>query len=160
MGKRVRIGLLIGGISALLVLLFWWGDLFDRLRLQLNDVYFLDAPVTDQVMLIAIDDDSLDAYGRTPVEWSRGVFADLVDILGAAQARVVAFDILFAQSTPADAEFAAAMRTARTGEGRTRFIMPLVGVEQIEASVPGSLRFAEVLRPTETLGLKLTTLGL
>lgn len=159
MGKRVRIGLLIGGISALLVLLFWWGDLFDRLRLQLNDVYFLDAPVTDQVMLIAIDDDSLDAYGRTPVEWSRGVFADLVDILGAAQARVVAFDILFAQSTPADAEFAAAMRTARTGEGRTRFIMPLVGVEQIEASVPGSLRFAEVLRPTETLAAEVDYFG-
>ena len=151
MGKRVQIGLLIGGITALLVLLVWWGDLFVRLRLQLNDVYFLDAPVTDQIVLVAIDDASLEAYGRTPVEWSRSVFAELVTILGDAQARVVAFDILFAQSTSADADFAAAMQAARTGEARTRFIMPLVGVEPVRSTTPGSLRFAEVLRPTATL---------
>ena len=69
MGKRVRIGLLIGGITALLVLLVWWGDLFVRLRLQLNDVYFLDAPVTDQIVLVAIDDASLERVMNFGINW-------------------------------------------------------------------------------------------
>lgn len=151
MGKRVRAGLIIGAISACLLLILWAGDLFVRLRLQLNDVYFLNTPVTDHIVLIAIDDDSLSAYGRTPVEWSRSLFADLVQILGEAKTRVVAFDILFAQATPDDEQFAEAMRAARAGEGRTRFMMPIVGVERASGSANGGIRFEQVLRPTDTL---------
>lgn len=159
MRGRLRVGLIIGALIALLVLVVWAGDLFVRLRLQLNDVYFLDSPVTDHIVLIAIDDDSLAAYGRTPVEWSRAVFADLVEQLGAAQARVVAFDILFAQSTPDDAVFAEAIRAARAGEGRTRFVMPVVGVQEATRGAAGGIQFQEALRPTETLASAVDYLG-
>lgn len=159
MSKRFQAGLLIGSVSALLILFLWMGDLFVRLRLQLNDVYFLDAPVSDTIVLVAIDDASLEAYGRTPVEWSRRVFADLVRILGEAQARVVAFDILFAQPTPDDEAFADAIREARAGEGRTRFLMPLVGVERLANAGYGSVRFEQVLQPASPLADAVDYLG-
>ncbi len=69
-------------------------------------------PPTD-IVIIAIDDESLrpDRLGQFP--WPRGVYADLLAQI--PNAKVVAFDILFAEpdrSGPeADARFAQAMRT-------------------------------------------------
>jgi len=82
----LRVGLILGGSLAMLLLLIWAGNLFATLRLRLQDVYFIPAPVSGQVTIVALDDASMEAYGRTPAEWSRTVFADLLQALGAAGA--------------------------------------------------------------------------
>ena len=50
-------------------------------------------PISGQVVIIAVDEKSLKIKGRWP--WSRGVMAELVDRLTAAEAGVIGFDILF-----------------------------------------------------------------
>src|SRR5688572_1791279 len=90
-----RTALLVGGATALLVLVLWWSNLFVSLRFALQDAHFLPSPVTDPIVIVAIDNASLAAYGRTPAEWERTVFADFIRRMTAAEPRVLAFDILF-----------------------------------------------------------------
>ncbi|HET6521706.1 MAG TPA: adenylate/guanylate cyclase domain-containing protein [Geminicoccaceae bacterium] len=69
-----------------------------RLEGQLLDVRFQlrpEPPVPAPIALVMIDDASIAALGRWP--WSRARLAELLDLLGGAGARVVAFDLLFAE---------------------------------------------------------------
>ena len=97
--------LLLVGIVNLISLLIWGQNLFMAARLRLSDLYFVDAPVQENIVLVAIDDASLDQYGNTPAEWSRTVFADFLTIMADAQPRVVALDLLFSGAESADEQF-------------------------------------------------------
>jgi diguanylate cyclase (GGDEF)-like protein/PAS domain S-box-containing protein len=72
--------------------------LAQRLEGQLLDLRFQlrgpTAPAAD-IALVAIDEKSLQRYGRWPL--SRRLYADLVDRLAAAGARSIVFDLLFAE---------------------------------------------------------------
>ena len=60
-------------------------------------------PGTPEVVVVAIDDDSLEQLGRWP--WSRPLMARLVQHLSAAGAAVIGFDIVQSESTaPLDVE--------------------------------------------------------
>ena len=111
---RAALVLLLAGGGAWLAADAWPG----RLNLVLYDVLLpLQAqPPSEQVVVVAIDDASLQALGRWP--WSRRRHAELLDRLDAMGARAVAFDMLFpeaqADDPQADALFAAAL--ARNGQ--------------------------------------------
>jgi adenylate cyclase len=62
------------------------------------------------VIIIAIDDKSLERLGRWP--WSRDKMARLTEILARGGAKVIAFDILFAEPEKNDAVFAEAIARA------------------------------------------------
>lgn len=62
------------------------------------------------VVIIAIDDKSLEKIGRWP--WSRDKMAKLTDILFKERAKIIAFDILFAEQERNDKEFAEAIERA------------------------------------------------
>ncbi|MGB3200803.1 MAG: EAL domain-containing protein, partial [Nodosilinea sp.] len=64
-------------------------------------------PWSDQVVLITIDDASLDRLGAFP--WRRQRYADLLQQLQAAPPRVIVFDLLFSDHSPDDAGFAEAI---------------------------------------------------
>lgn len=151
--QRMYNGALLGCLVALFVLLVWAGKLFTDWRLRLNDVYFTPIPVSNNIVIIAIDDASLARYGRSLTEWSRTVYADLMRILTAAQARVVAFDILFADPSDQDDTLAEAIQAARTSEARIRVVMPVVGIQRSTdtSAVTQSIRFQDVLMPTGVL---------
>src|SRR5688572_17917429 len=117
-----RTALLVGGATALLVLVLWWGNLFVSIRFALQDAHFLPSPVSDPIAIVAIDNASLTAYGRTPAEWERTVFADFIRQMTAAEPRVLAFDILFTEATPEDAALLAAMEAASQNSVRTRIV--------------------------------------
>ena len=68
-------------------------------------------PADERIVIVAIDDRSLAELGQWP--WDRQVHADMVDRLTAARARAVAYDVLFTESAPDDAQLAAAL--ARSG---------------------------------------------
>ncbi|WP_375171193.1 CHASE2 domain-containing protein [Marinobacter sp.] len=65
------------------------------------------APVADDVVIVAIDDISLERLGRWP--WPRTYHANLIEKLDAAGARTIVFDVLFPEPAPEDRRFARAM---------------------------------------------------
>lgn len=97
----------------------WEADSLD-LRLQLRGVAVGPSPA----VLVSIEDSSFTIAERAPAEaarepvlarmggawpWDRRVFAATLEKLGAAGARAVVFDVVFAAETEGDPEFAAAL---------------------------------------------------
>ncbi|HZA65885.1 MAG TPA: CHASE2 domain-containing protein, partial [Geminicoccaceae bacterium] len=73
-----------------------------QIEAQLLDLRFRlrpDAPPSDQIVLVLIDDRSIREIGRWP--WSRGIMADALTWLNAAGARTIGLDLLFAEPEPA-----------------------------------------------------------
>jgi CHASE2 domain-containing sensor protein/signal transduction histidine kinase len=87
--------------SALLLLVFTgfiaasgWLQRWDLLFYDLQ-MGFMSRAASDDIVIVAVDEKSLQALGRWP--WSRGVHADMVDRLTQAGAKAIVFDILFAE---------------------------------------------------------------
>ena len=69
---------------------------------------WVQLPKHSDLVLVVIDDESLQKLGRFPFD--RIVYAQLLDRLKQARAKVVVFDILFIEPTPSDKAFAEAIR--------------------------------------------------
>lgn len=68
-------------------------------------------PTSEQIVIVAIDNRSLEALGRWP--WPRQIHADLIDRLAQVQAKAVGYDVLFVEpSVSGDADLARAIRSA------------------------------------------------
>lgn len=68
-------------------------------------------PWDDRVVVVAIDQKSLDALGHFP--WKRDRYTQLLQRLDQAQPNVVAFDLVFSEPTPEDPGLAQAMSRHR-----------------------------------------------
>ncbi len=131
---------LIGLAAGLLVALLMLGGVFRPLDLRLKDALFTSYPVSDIITIVAIDDASLDQFGRWE-DWPRALHARLIEQLDAAGARVIAFDVVFASTREDDADLAAAMREARN------VILPLVGQGDALLDTPGRARYLAGIWP-------------
>ncbi|MCU0497206.1 MAG: CHASE2 domain-containing protein [Anaerolineae bacterium] len=149
--QRLRQGALIGGITALLVCGLFFLNLFAGIRLRLNDAYFTNLIRSDEVVIVALDDQSLSAYGRSPAEWSRTIYADLIGILSGDGARVIAFDLLFVEATEDDSILAEAILAARQSDTGTRTVLAAAGAGDLRATGIGRLAYDGALRPVSLL---------
>ena len=100
-------------ITILVLILFSMGiPILDLLELQTYDLRFrsrgIKKPSPDVVMAV-IDEKSLDTEGRWP--WPRSKIARLTNILSEDGAKVISFDIIFAQYICSD--FCSFRRNAR-----------------------------------------------
>lgn len=68
-------------------------------------------PPSPDILIIAIDNRSLQSFGRWP--WPRSVHARLLDRLAAAHPRAIGYDVLFTEPSADDAQFAAALKRSR-----------------------------------------------
>lgn len=105
-----------GLVAAVTALLVGWLALSPAADRADNLVYdglirLQDGPADPSIVIIAIDDRSLNALGRWP--WTRTVHAALIDRLTQAQPRAVAYDVLFTEPEAGDAALAAALARAR-----------------------------------------------
>ena len=152
--RRLRYGVVIGIIIAMLILTMWASGFFSSMRLRLNSVrYNQQQPTQGRVVIVAIDDTSLKEYGRFNT-WSRVIYADLVTALAEDGAKVIAFDVLFAEPSadPADDEaLAEAINQARRSYNRTRVVMPIAGEREITLEDTSSIQFVSFIRPTPFL---------
>lgn len=112
MNLRLRLAfewIAIGLLASAVALAILWSEAtssFDELFY--DTLSTASAPPADSnVLLVAIDDQSLDALGRWP--WDRATHARLIDILSAQRPRTVTLDILMSEPTASDAVLAAAM---------------------------------------------------
>ena len=89
-------------------------DVFFTTQLRFADSLFPGAPADSRIVIVAIDDGSIETVGRWP--WSRGIHAEMVDRLTADGATLIGYDVTF--GTPAlsdpegDAAFASSMAAA------------------------------------------------
>jgi adenylate cyclase len=113
--KRIYISFSIGILITIAIALLMYLKFppLEMLEEKLYDLRFkIRGKITPPpyVVIIAIDDKSLEKLGRWP--WSRDQLARLVDILSGKGAKVIAFDIFFAEPEKNDAVFAKAIRKA------------------------------------------------
>jgi signal transduction histidine kinase/CHASE2 domain-containing sensor protein len=144
---RIRDGLLVGAVAAAIVLLLWTTNWFNGLRLSLTDLYYVQHPTSDTVVIVGIDNQTFDEYGSI-LSWSRELYGDLLNTLVADEARVVAFDLLFAEVNEGDREFAAVLQEAE--EAGTRTILTISGVEQLSDD-GANVTYSGELRPVTRL---------
>lgn len=89
-------------------------DAFSRLR---------SGPPDEAIMIVAIDDRSVEALGRWP--WPRARHAELIDRLAEARPAAVAYDVLFTEPEADDPALAAAL--ARAGNVHLPLLVDVPG---------------------------------
>ena len=148
--------LLLGGFLLMILLILWNANAFSQLALTLSNAYFVPTETSNSIVIVAIDDKSLAEYGRTPAEWSRTLFGDLAEIVADNGARVLAYDLIFSESTSDDEAFAQSLSTARQSDARTRIILSAAGVQvptnTLDAEAyPNGLHYSASLKPNIVL---------
>ncbi len=165
-----RATIAIAAASAAIVLFIWLSGLFMSVRLRAGDLYFVGAEgATEQlkgsIAIIALDDRSLQTYGRSLTDWDRAVYATMLDRLAADGARVAAFDLIFSESSASDEVLADAMLRARESDARTRIVLPIAGtgvplpaqrlvgagLSPAQRAAANAIRFGNQLQPVSIL---------
>ncbi|MGH7484634.1 MAG: CHASE2 domain-containing protein, partial [bacterium] len=140
------------GILALLSLVTLWAWRVDPLRdssLRLTDSFVPRERASDSLLLVEIDDATLARYGSIE-SWPRSLHAQAVDQLRVDGARVVVYDIIFADPKEGDEELRAAMQ-------RTLVVLPVAGVHSILSTAPP--QFDTITSPTNQLASASAGLG-
>lgn len=146
--RRVQTRLQVGSALALAVGLVVSASIFfapGSTPSLLSDLLYQPRQSSGNVVIVAIDDASLQQIGNLP--WSRATLAALINAIAESQPRVVAMDLLLAESSPSDAALAQAIRRA------PRVIQPIIGVNTTRAAtnLDAPLLFDIALRPAPAL---------
>ncbi|MBK8025864.1 MAG: CHASE2 domain-containing protein [Chloroflexi bacterium] len=169
--SRTRDQIIIIAVAVLVVMMIWQSGFFTTARLRISDFFFvgtISSSATVQrsepapISIIAIDDQSLQAYGRSLTSWDRTIYANLVDLLSASGARVVAFDLIFSEPSEADAAVAEALEAARAGDNRMRSVLAVAGAGTLTRDTSLSadgIRFQSALEPVQAIAEQADYLG-
>jgi adenylate cyclase len=95
----------VGCLYTLLALLF---QPFYSVNLWLSDQLFTSQLPSPNIVIAGIDDNTLDTYGRW-ADWPRSLHAQAIDNLSQAGAKVIGFDVIFADSSSDDELLATTM---------------------------------------------------
>ncbi|NWF56562.1 MAG: CHASE2 domain-containing protein [Syntrophaceae bacterium] len=101
-GKIIS-GVLIGLLAWGFVFLLYAGNLLESYELKTYDhlsrLKALRSPAPEEVVLIVVDQNSLEAAQKEGINWPwpRQMYAPILDLCSAAGAKAVAFDILFTE---------------------------------------------------------------
>ncbi len=100
---KIICGILIGLLAWVLVLLLYSGNILESYELKTYDqLCRLEAnrsPAPEEVVLIVVDQNSLEAARKEGINWPwpRQMYAPILQFCAAAGAKAVAFDILFTE---------------------------------------------------------------
>lgn len=100
---KILLGSGIGLLAWVLVLLLYFGDILESYELktydQLSRLKAKSSPAPEEVVLIVLDQNSLEAARKEGINWPwpRQMYAPILHFCAAAGAKAVAFDILFTE---------------------------------------------------------------
>lgn len=149
--KRLYHSLVLAGIGCLFAFLVVLVQPFHSINLWLSDQLLTSEPPSPNIVIAGIDDATLKAYGRWS-EWPRSLHAQAIDNLRQAGARVIGFDIIFAESSPDDQTLATSMKNAND------VVLAVVGTKQLPLTGPG-IRHTDFLVPVAPLQQASSNLG-
>ena len=101
--RKIISGALIGLLAWGLVLLLYFGNILESYELktydQLSRLKASRSPAPEEVVLIVVDQNSLEAAQKEGINWPwpRQMYAPILQFCAAAAAKAVAFDILFTE---------------------------------------------------------------
>jgi adenylate cyclase len=136
--------LVIFGVGLIFTVFFILVQPFSFIQLWLSDQLFTNEPPSPNIVVIGIDDATLMDYGKWS-DWPRSLHAQALENLAVARAKVIGFDILFVDSSPDDAELAAAIESAGN------VILPVAGAEPLPGT-GGVVTYQDFLLPVAPLG--------
>jgi adenylate cyclase len=116
---------------------------FFSVQLWLSDQLFTKETPSPNIVVIGIDDKTLQTYGKWS-EWSRSLHAQALDNLKKAGARVIGFDVLFLDNSSDDAIFSAAIKNAGN------VVLALTGNQLIQSSGDKEV-YHDILVPVSSL---------
>ena len=128
--------------------------IFDRTMMRIDNLVYdhllrLDSPaMTDGILLVEIDEDSLRRLGRWP--WGRAVHAALIDRLETAKPRAIAYDVLFTE--PGDKAQDARLGQAIADVGPIFFPMSLAAPGSNGALFDATLPIRQVREKARGIG--------
>lgn len=143
--RRLQIGSSLAlGVGLLISASIFFG-LFDSPQSSLADLVYQPRQPSGQVVIIAIDNASIQRIGPWP--WPRATLADLVRAINQAQPGVIALDLILPEPSSDDAALAQAISSA------PRVIQPILGVEatRFASSQDSFPRFDAGLKPSPVL---------
>ncbi len=125
-------------ISAIVTMLMTAGFL-DTWESKISDAFYAPGNTLDEIVIVAIDDESLRELGRWP--WPRDHFARVIEYLN--QSSVIGIDISFFEPAEGDSELADSLKTGNV----------VLAMEYTSFSHKnGELYGESLLKPTTTLG--------
>jgi adenylate cyclase len=139
------------GVGCLFTLLAVVVQPFYSINLWLSDQLFAAEPPSPNIVIAGIDDSTLEAYGRW-AEWPRSLHAQAIDNLSQAGAKVIGFDVVFADSSPDDEMLAAAMARA------DNVVLAAVGTQTVSGTGV-EITYDSFLLPTAPLEQAASSVG-
>lgn len=141
------LGLSVGFLFSFLILTNILGSPPSRLA----DLFYQSPPPTHQVVVIALDDSSIQQIGELP--WQRTTLAQLVHRIADAQPRVLAFDLMLTDPSADDDKLVQAFRRI------PHVIQPIIGVQVTRLPTHTIPRFHIALAPAAIFQNNNTQLG-
>ena len=142
--RRLRtasvLAILAGSLFIVWILL---SDPMGSVQLVLADALFSEDEGSPNIVIVSIDDEALGTHGRIQ-EWPRSLHADAIRNLSQAGARVIVYDILFADRGVADEALADAIAQSRN------VLLPVAGGGSSSAS-EGHLIYESFSLPVDPL---------
>ena len=153
--RRLVQAVLTGLFMAAIVVAIQWAGLFTSMRVRSADyLYETDGDPGDDILIVAIDEQSLQALGDWP--WPPEYHAQLFERLG--EAKAVGFDVLLPLAGPEGHAGTAALLEATRGAGNV--VLPLAALELIPPQEEGGLYSAgQTVVPFEALQAAAATAG-
>ena len=135
--------LVLAGVGLLFTVFTTFVQPFSFIQLWLSDQLFVDEQPSPNIVVVGIDDATLQTYGKWS-DWTRDLHTQALDNLAAAGAKVIGFDVLFVDSSPYDEQLAGAMANAGN------VVLPIAGT-QAEVSKGDGLTFDRFLVPVSPI---------
>ena len=112
------------GVGLLFTIFTCFMQPFSSVQLWLSDQLFLAEPPSPNIVVVGIDDATLQSYGKWS-DWSRSLHAQAVDNLKGAGAKVIGFDVLFVDVSTDDSFLTIAIDNAGN------VVLPVVGSQTL-----------------------------
>ena len=141
--KRLYHTLVLLAVGCLFTLFVILVQPFSSINRWLSDQLFISELPSSNIVIAGIDDDTLESFGRW-AEWPRSLHVQAIDNLSEAGAKVIGFDILFADTSPDDQILATAIEQAGN------VVLPVVGVDPLPM-VASQVVYGRVLSPVVPL---------
>jgi len=154
--KKLISGMLVGVTVCFLALALHWSGLLTIAELKTLDhrfhQYADSTKAGDDIVLVAVDEASLETYGRWP--WARDRHGYVVHYLKQAGAKAIVFDILFLEPDSAAEEFDAVFAEEMRAAGNV--YLPFLMQNQQDPSVGSTVAPADLEQPSSDILRKAT----